>query len=88
MSGTSFSPVPLGDGLYKLGGDIFSTYRLFCVSSVKTDGNGRKYKIFSYADEDGGIVYTITVSWTEDSDGNKSEPHWKRNYPIIAGGSQ
>ena len=85
MSAPDFVPEPLGDGLYRLGWDIFSTYKLSSVSPVKTDTDGRKCKVFTYVTEEGKIVYTVTVSWTEDSNGNKSDPHWTRSYPSPSG---
>ena len=63
-----FGATPLGDGLFRLGNDIVSSYPL-----VNTEIDLDNHKItYKYQ------PYDIEVTWTETTPGVRTNPHWRR----------
>lgn len=60
----------LGDGLIRLGYDIYCTYPLL---GVVLDLANHKVT-YNYT------PYNIEVTWTETTEGTRTAPHWRRVY--------
>ena len=61
---------PLKDGLFKFGGDIVCSYPL-----LGTIIDLENHKVtFNYQ------PYKIEVTWTETTEGTRTNPHWRRIY--------
>ena len=72
MVNSQFGCIPLGDGLFKMGNDIVCSYPLL---SVELDEISSDHQItFVYE------PYSIIVSWTESTEGIRTNPHWQRVY--------
>lgn len=62
---------PLKDGLFKVGNDIVCSYPL--LSTVIDLDNCQITYVYE--------PYEVIVSWTEETPGTRTNPHWERVYP-------
>lgn len=60
----------LGDGLVRLGYDIWCTYPLL-GTVIDLDNHKITYNY---------TPYRIEVTWTENTPGTRTDPHWRRVY--------
>lgn len=77
MANKEFGVTPLGDGLYKMGEDIVCAYKL---KGTILDLSNHKIT-FNYP------TYKVEVTWTENTDGVRTDPHWQRIYLNQGGNS-
>ena len=63
-----FGATPLGDGLFRLGNDIVSSYPLL-NTEIDLDNHKITYKY---------QPYDIEITWTETTPGVRTNPHWRR----------
>jgi len=66
-----FRTVPLGDGLFKMGNDIVCSYPLLRVELDEISNHQ-----ITYVYE----PYSIVVTWSESTEGIRTDPHWQRVY--------
>lgn len=62
--------VPLKNGLFKVGNDIVCSYPLL-GTVIDLDNHKITYKY---------QPYDIEVTWTETTEGTRTNPHWRRVY--------